>query len=103
MLFSLQLQDKFNNMKSCLKCHLDLFKISSYLENNAHAAVRKSFSRTTTLNSMIRTVTVEEDALKQTEMDAQDENSLLQSPHLIGNHNLCNRVSSTCLSGLYFK
>ena len=52
---------------------------------------------------MIGTVTVEEDALKQTETDAQDENSLLQSPHLIGNHNLCNRVSSTCLSGLYFK
>ena len=86
-----------------LKCHLDLFKISSCLENDAHATMRKSFSRTTTLNSMIRTVTVEEDALKRTETDAQDENSLLQSPHLIGNHNVCNRVSSKCSSGLYFK
>ena len=52
---------------------------------------------------MISTVTVEEDALKQTETGAQDEHSLVQSPNLIGNHYVYNRVSSKCSSGLYFK
>ena len=35
---------------------------------------------------MIRTVTVEEDALKQTETDAKEEKLSVQSPYLIGNH-----------------
>ena len=52
---------------------------------------------------MISTVTVEEDALKQTETDAHDEHSLVQSPNLIGNHYVYNRVSSKCSSGLHFK
>ena len=52
---------------------------------------------------MISTVTVEEDASKQTETDSQDEHSLVQSPNLIGNHYVYNRVSSKCSSGLYFK
>ena len=86
-------------MKSCAKCYIDLFKIPFYLENHAHASQSKSFIRTPTLNSMTSTVTVEEDALKQTETDAQDENLLVPSPDLIGNHYVYNRVSSKCSSG----
>ena len=76
--------------------------ISFYLENNACVTQSKIFSRTNTLNSMIRTVTVEEDALKQTETDAKEEKLSVQSPYLIGNHYVWNKVSSKYSSSLYF-
>ena len=78
-------------------CKSGILNISFYSESNAPATQSKIFSRTTTLNSMIRIVTDEEDSLTQTETDAQEEKLSVQSPNLIGNHYVCNKVSSKCL------
>ena len=65
-------------------CKYYFIQISD-LDKTPYTVRNKNFSRTATLNSIIRTITVEEDVLKQQGAYEENEKTSAQMSKLIGN------------------